>query len=88
MIRSAAYLEKLNANRAAKEWPAMIAHDITTLDDLQAETLDLAQAYMAVASSTVDPRSKRRLYDCAAALASVAYVTGKQSNVLLSGNVS
>jgi len=64
----------------------MIAHDITTLDDLQAETVDLAQAYTALASATTDPRA--RLYGCAAALVSVAQATGEQSNDLLAARVS
>jgi hypothetical protein len=66
----------------------MIAHDITNLDDLQADTRDLAQAYMALASATTEPRIKMRLLGCAAALEGVAYATGEQSNVLLARAVS
>jgi hypothetical protein len=66
----------------------MTAHDITTLDDLQAETLDLSQAYKALASATTDARAKMRLCGCAAALACVAHATGEQSNILLERVVS
>jgi hypothetical protein len=66
----------------------MMAHDITALDDLQAEAFNLSQAYKALASVTTDPCTKMRLYGCAAALACVAHATGEQSNILLERSVS
>jgi hypothetical protein len=66
----------------------MIANDITALDDLQAEALDLGRAYMTFASAIADRQVKMRLYNCAAALMSVAYATREQSNVLLARSVS